>query len=352
MIHRSIVSRGLALTLSFSALSAVGGTQPATAADFQPPTTERVSVSSTGAQATGSQTLLSGSPDISSEGRYVAFQSAATNLVPGDTNAKTDVFVHDRSLKTTTRVSISSAGEQQNAGSSWPPAISGEGRYVAFVSDATNLIAGDTNGTRDVFVHDTDTATTTRVSVGPSGAQASSWSQDPSISADGRFVTFESGASNLVPADSNATEDVFVHDRSSGVTTRMSISSSGGQANSASTNAAISPNGRYVAFESAATNLVPADANGVWDTFVHDRVTGTTVRVSVSSSGEEANFEAAFFTDSMTVSNHGDVVWPSYATNLVPGPDGFVIHLFLHDLDAGTTELVSVSSSGALSEGD
>lgn len=165
-------------------------------------------------------------------------------------------------------------------------------------------------------------------------------------------MTFESGASNLVPADSNATEDVFVHDRSSGVTTRMSISSSGGQANSASTNAAISPNGRYVAFESAATNLVPADANGVWDTFVHDRVTGTTVRVSVSSSGEEANFEAAFFTDSMTVSNHGDVVWPSYATNLVPGPDGFVIHLFLHDLDAGTTELVSVSSSGALSEGD
>ena len=149
------------------------------------------------------------SPAISADGRFVAFVSFATNLVPGDTNDATDVFVRDRQTGTTRRVSLGPGGVQGNGGSAGP-AISANGRFVAFFSAATNLVPGDTNGTADVFVRDRQTGTTRRVSLGPGGVQGDGDSVGAAISADGRFVAFESDATNLVPGDTNGAPDVFV----------------------------------------------------------------------------------------------------------------------------------------------
>ncbi len=226
--------------------------------------TWRVSADSSGVDGNGG----SYEPSISGDGRFVAFWSPATNLVPGDTNSKEDVFVHDRQSGTTTRVSVDSLGVQGN-GASLFPSISGDGRFVAFQSRATNLVPGDTNGWSDVFVHDRQTGTTTRVSVDSSGVQGNLDSSFPSISGDGRFVAFYSFANNLVSGDTNGRADVLVHDRQSGTTTRVSIDSSGIQGKSLSEHPSISGDGRFVAFESAATNLVPGDTNAKRDVFVH-----------------------------------------------------------------------------------
>ena len=156
---------------------------------------------------------------LSSDGRYVAFVSDATYLVPGDTNGVNDVFVYDVQKRIFTRVSVNSAGNQANAATLAEPAISGDGRFVAFVSNATNLVAGDSNNVGDIFVHDRQTGATTRVSINSSGGQANGASSDPAISADGRYVAFVSSATNLVTGDTNGVSDVFVHDRQTGVTT-------------------------------------------------------------------------------------------------------------------------------------
>jgi len=169
--------------------------------------TTRVSVDSSGIQGNDHST----NPALSSDGRYVAFRSDATNLVAGDTNGYYDVFVHDRQTGITTRVSVGSSGIQGND-SSFPPAISADGRYVAFRSDATNLVAGDTNGDYDVFVHDRQTGITTRVSVDSSGTESNSYSDDPALSSDGRYVAFKSWATNLVAGDTNERSDIFIRD--------------------------------------------------------------------------------------------------------------------------------------------
>ena len=169
--------------------------------------TTRVSVASDGAQGNG----YSYHPSISADGRYVAFESYATNLVSGDTNGYIDVFVHDRQGGGTTRVSVTSDGAQGGTGS-WNPSISADGRYVAFMSAASNLVSGDTCCS-DIFVHDRQSGQTTRVSVASDGAQGNNHSWYPSISADGRYVAFHSYASNLVSGDTNSAPDVFVHDR-------------------------------------------------------------------------------------------------------------------------------------------
>jgi hypothetical protein len=148
---------------------------------------------------------------LSADGRYVAFRSAASNLVAGDTNAVQDVFVRDRQAGTTTRVSLASDGTQADALSD-EPAISADGRYVAFISEATNLVAGDTNALADVFRHDTQTGTTIRVSLSTSGVQADGRSDDPALNGDGRLVAWESEATNLVAGDTNAKQDIFVRD--------------------------------------------------------------------------------------------------------------------------------------------
>jgi len=175
--------------------------------------TQRVSLTSLGAQANGASFGCSISPD----GRYVAFDSAASSLVSGDTNAKSDVFVRDRLSGTTERVSLTSLGAQGN-GNSFRPAISADGRYVAFDSEASNLVSGDTNTTTDIFVRDRQSGTTERVSVDSLGAQGIGYSPYASISADGRYVAFDSDASSLVSGDTNVATDVFVRDRQSGTT--------------------------------------------------------------------------------------------------------------------------------------
>ena len=158
----------------------------------------------------------------------------------------------------TTRVSVASDGTQSN-NSSYNPSISANGRYVAFESEATNLVRGDTNNFRDIFVHDRQTGQTTRVSVASDGTQANGHSYDPSISADGRYVAFASLANNLVSGDTNDQQDIFVHDRQTGQTTRVSVASDGTQASGHSFNPSISADGRYVAFVSSASNLVGGD---------------------------------------------------------------------------------------------
>jgi Tol biopolymer transport system component len=288
--------------------------------------TTRVSVASDGSQANSGSQTDGEPPAISSDGRYVAFQSSASNLVPGDANARNDIFVRDRTTGETTRVNVASDGTEANGWSWGHVAISGGGRYVAFESAASNLVVGDTNGVCDVFVHDRQTGETTRVSVASDGTQGDSDSWLPTISADGRFVAFECVATNLVVGDTNGTEDIFVHDRTTGETTRVSVASDGAQANWNSYEPAISAAGRYVTFGSRATNLVPDDTNGCDDTFLHDRVTGETTRVSVTSDGAQAGGYCA------TLSADGrHVALESYATNLVPDDTNGVGDVFVHD---------------------
>jgi archaellum component FlaF (FlaF/FlaG flagellin family) len=314
--------------------------------DRQTGQTTRVSVSSTGQQANARSEFGS----ISADGRYVTFTSGASNLVPGDTNRWSDVFVHDRQTGQTTRVSVSSTGQQANDESRLPE-ISADGRYIAFQSRASNLVPGDTNGWSDVFVHDRQTGQTTRVSVSSTGQQADWSSENPAISADGRYVTFQSGASNLVPGDTNYSGDVFVHDRQTGQTTRVSISTTGQQANDWSEFGSISADGRYVTFTSFASNLVPGDTNDIWDVFAHDRQTGQTTRVSVSSTGQQANN----LSGAGSISDNGRyVTFSSEASNLVPGDTQMCFigswincrDVFVHDRLTGQTTRVSISSTG------
>jgi Tol biopolymer transport system component len=200
----------------------------------------------------------------------VVFDSLAVGLVTGDTNGQSDIFMYDQVTGQTTRVSVASNGIQGN-GSSYQPSISADGRYIAFTSWSTNLVAeGETNGfDNDIFVHDRVTGETTRVSVASDGTQGNDYSSYPSISADGRHVAFRSNATNLVVGDTNGVVDVFVHDRQTEQTTRVSVDNNGTQGNSFSDGASISADGRYVAFSSPATNLVAGDTNGRQDIFVH-----------------------------------------------------------------------------------
>jgi hypothetical protein len=304
-------------------------------------TTTRVSVATRGTQAHGDST----SAAISGNGRYVAFTSAASNLVAGDTNGAADVFVRDRVAGTTTRVSVATRGAQANRSSN-EPAISGNGRYVTFWSGASNLVARDTNGALDVFVRDRVAGTTTRVSVANGGTQANSDSESPgAISADGRYVTFVSGANNLVAGDTNDTSDAFVRDRVAGTTTRVSVATGGTQADSYSFSSSISGNGRYVAFDSPATNLVAGDTNGPHgsDVFVRDRVAGTTTRVSVATGGTQANNVS----DAPAISGDGRyVAFLSMASNLAPGWIDDRLHVFVRDRVAGTTTRATVATDG------
>ena len=310
--------------------------------------TERVSVASDATEANSSSTL----PSISADGRYVAFMSAATNLVPGDTNGFWDVFVHDRETGATERVSVASDGSQATGpfGSAFP-AISANGRYVAFASAATNLVPGDSNGDPDVFVHDRDSGTTERVSVASDGTEADppfAASMDPAISADGRHVAFQSDAFNLVPGDTNALSDIFVHDRDTGTTERVSVAPDGAQGNGDSFTPALSADGRYVAFHSAASTLVPGDANGAMDVFVHDRGTGANELVSVASDGTEANY----YSFPPDISADGRLVaFMSFASNLVSDDTNGDPDFFVHDRASGSTERVSVASDGTQAEG-
>jgi Tol biopolymer transport system component len=296
--------------------------------------TTRVSVGDAGQEAE----LECLAPSVSRDGRRVVFQSDSANLVPGDTNGFADVFLRDIEHGTTSRVSLGMHGNEAEL-PCFEPALSADGRTVAFVSYATNLGAGWTIGIQDVFVRDLVLGTLECVSVGPAGVTANHSSWDPSLSADGRYVAFYSQASNLVPFDANGAHDVFVHDRQTGLTEMVSVSSTGAQANGPSVTCQISADGRFVAFTSHAGNLVPGDHNTDSDVFVHDRASGTTELASQSSFGEIGDEES----DHPGISGDGRwVVFHSMAENLGTPDDQMVRDVYLRDRLLGTTVCLSI----------
>ena len=278
-------------------------------------------------------------PPLSYDGTIVAFYSEADNLVDGDTNDAGDVFVHDRSSRRTIRVSVSSQGAQGDRESTYP-SVSGDGRYIAFTSTATNLASGDTNNLPDVYVHDRQTSSTERVSIGSKGEQPDgmSYTYVPAISEDGNRVVFSSSATTLVPGDTNNTPDVFLRDRRSGATERVSVSSEGVQGNGPSLHAVISGDGRFVAFHSFATNLVANDTNGVSDVFVRDLNARTTRRVSEDRVRGQGNGEAT----RATISRDGRVIaFSSKASNLTASPTRGNENVFVVDMVSGGTTQAS-----------
>jgi Tol biopolymer transport system component len=313
--------------------------------------TERANVSSLGIQANDLSDLPQLGDFVSADGRFVVFRSYATNLVPGDTNVGWDIFVRDRLTRTTELLSVDSAGNQCNGGCGlFGITITPDGRYVAFYAEATNLVPGDTNGAGDIFLRDRLLGTTERVSLAWNGAQGNGTSYYPAISDDARFVAFASYASNLVSGDTNGAKDIFLRDRIAGTTERVSVSSGGLQGNSYSDMPTISADGRLVAFAADASNLVVGDTNGVRDIFVRDRQTGITERVSVATGGGEGNGISA---PGSKISGNGRyVVFSSYANNLVPGDTNGHLDVFVHDRRTGITQRASEGPGGIQGNND
>jgi Tol biopolymer transport system component len=306
-------------------------------------TTTRVSVGENGGDAAG----RSSGASISAGGRYVAFTSTARNLAAGeDSGLDSDVFVRDLLRGTTVRASLTSTGHEPAYGCI-DPAISANGRYVAFRSVARNLVPGDDNGTYDVFVRDLAAGTTELVSVATDGGAGSSGSWELSISDSGRYVSFGSWADNLVPGDGNNWYDAFVRDLATATTTRVSVDAGGGDAFRGGGSPSITGDGRYVAFVSR-SHLVPGDGNELLDVYVRDLVAGTTVRASLDETGGDPESDV----DDPSISDDGRfVAFYSWATDLVPGDESFSPHVYVRDLVAGTTTRVDVTPDGSAPSG-
>jgi len=305
--------------------------------------TTRVSTDVNGQQGNGHTQSAS----ISSDGSFVAFDSIAGNLLPNDTNGKWDVFVKNL---VTGAVELASANSFNNFvnGDSFTPAISGDARWVAFMSDSSQLVQGDTNGVRDIFVRDRLNGATERVSVSTLGLAANDVSEYPAISANGIQVLFQSFATNLVASDTNGFSDVFLRDRALGTTRRLSVSSAGVQANAQSYPGSITPRGRYVAFWSAANNLLAGDTNGKPDVFRLDLKTQALLLLSVSSAGAQGNE----FSDWPAMSASGSVIaFASMATNLIAGDANFIRDVFVRDLTSSAAPIVSYCTAKASSAG-
>lgn len=319
-----------------------------------------------GNQASGMKPNYGGESGLSGDGRYVVFQSLATNLVANDTNGKQDYFMQDRLTGEITRVSIGD-GMVQGDRDTVSGAISEDGNVVAFMSFASNFAPGDSNyhdavapvvepSGGDIFVYDRASKHTSRISQTLAGTDgicamppANSWpcnSFDPALSRDGSLVVFGSTFTNLVPGDTNDVADIFVYDRTTKVMERVSVDSLGAQADGWSGNPGISADGRYVIFESTASNLVGAgnDTNGATDVFVHDRVTHTTVLVSKNDGGQLGNH------NSVTPSISRDGKWITFwsaADNLVVGDTNAKADIFAVEWNAVSPTMKRVSQSGA-----
>lgn len=353
--------------------------------DLQKGTTERISLGLGAAEAHGHDGSYQ--PAISADGRYVAFTSWALNLVPGDTNLVSDVFVYDRARDVTERISMTSRGiesegfcesvteEEKKKGrglltGSFNSSITPDGRYVGFLSCSVNLagVGEDTNLVADIFVHDRLKDRTTRESISSDEQEAPTGADGcPSLSADGRYVAFDSLSPGLVPEDQDSWQDTFVRDRKKGTTERVSVTPDGSRSivplggNSydhfdclaSIFKPVISPTGRYVVFSSGEMNLVPNDTNTFSDAFLIDRKTGRVDRISVSSAGQETNH--ASYPVAMTPDTR-HIVFLTLASNLHPGDrwsysapeissrSGFDV--FVHDRFTGTTELISIATDG------
>jgi len=304
----------------------------------------RVSVTPDGKKANGGSNLSS----ISSNGRYVAFDSQASNLVAGDSNSATDIFVRDLKTSKTERVSIATDGTQANA-DSMLAAISPDGGYVAFSSTASNLVKNDGNGAAaDIFVHNRHTHETTRIT-SSEGTESDGQDDYPSISEGGHFVAFTSTATNLVSNDTNNMPDIFVYNSDTGETTRVSVASDGTEGNAPSLIAALSHDGRYITFTSLASNLVSGDTNNSWDAFVHDRETHQTTRISVASNGAEGNADSKL----PVISANGTIVaFVSQANNLVKDDTNGKDDVFIHNLKSHRTTRLTTAFDGTNANGD
>jgi Tol biopolymer transport system component len=336
-----------ALSISFIIIAAMATGLMALPAGAAPASaTIRVSVASDGTQGNNMSGRFS-APALSRDGQVTAFDSTATNLVPNDMGQFADVFVHDSSTGVTERVSVSTGGRQGNADSQ-RPSVDRHGRFVAFDSSAGNLVSHDTNQLLDVFVRDRARGKTLLVSGGMNGASGNGSSFGASISASGRFVAFVSDASNLVQGDTNNVRDVFVRDLVAGTTQLVSVASDGTLENSSAAPPSINADGTKVAFASFATNLVPNDTNDQFDVFVRDLAAGTTVRASVATDGTEG--DQASFTPAISGDGRS-VAFASDASNLVPNDTNDRRDVFLHDLVANRTLRVSLTASGAQANG-
>ncbi|PZG13743.1 S8 family serine peptidase [Nonomuraea aridisoli] len=350
------------------------------ATDLRTRTTERVSVPTGGGLANS----FSLSPTVNADGRFVGFNSGANNLTEGDTNGQTDAFVHDRRTRTTEMVSVSSDGTPGD-GLSGSPVISADGRYAVFSSDATNLVPGDTNGRSDVFLRDRQERTTVRLSVAQDGSQLDGQAREPSISADGRYVAFQSDDADVVPGDTDGVNDAFVLDRQSGTVKRIegpfpdtettgpvlsadgsavaftngvglgeiyvqnlatgktdmvSVTLDGQGANALSFAPELNGDGSKVVFYSDSGRLTEGDTNARSDAFVRDVAAGTTTLLSVGPNDEEGDDR----TELPSISDDGRyVVWQSTSGNLVEGDTNHRSDIFVHDLVAGPEALFTLA---------
>jgi len=319
------------------------GTEDVFVFDLSTGETSRVSLGPEGIEGDG----MSSMPSISADGRFVAFESGASNLVEDDTNGQHDVFVHDRRTRETTRVSVASDGSEAR-GVSTRPSISGDGDLVAFTSFTDDLVTDDTNLLADVFVHDLNSGKTTRVSVDRQGVEGNATSEEPSISADGRFVAFVSMASNLVANDTNGQRDAFVHDRTTGRTHRVSVASDGSQGDGPSYDPILSADGSIMALTSNAANLVADDTNLESDVFVHDLKTRRTTRVKVNTAGNELRDDSSHLSMS---ANGRFVVFVTGDSFVVADDTNESADVFLLDRKKGVTTRLSVSSAGEQADG-
>src|SRR3954453_410467 len=296
--------------------------------DLATGTTALASVGTDGGPANGTVYGMA----VSEGGRYVVIPSDSTNLAAGGGGDRTDVFVRDMQSGTTTLESRGRGGKAPN-GASFNAAISADGRWLAFDSDASNLVQGDDNGQTDVFLRDRQAGTTVLVSVPQGGGQGSGLTFSPCGSDDGSLVAFQSQATNRVAGDSNNTDDVFVRDLKAGKTERVSVAGSGAQADQGGVWPSMSGDGSRIAFTSEATNLVPGDTNGRFDIFVRDRAAGTTTRASVRSSGKQGSGSSGS-NAWIAMSGNGQVVAFQSDSALVPDDSGRSSDVFVHTLPA------------------
>jgi Tol biopolymer transport system component len=284
-------------------------------------------------------------PSISADGRYVVFYSHASDLVAGDTNGNLDIFLYDTVSETTTLISNDVSGDPSDNGS-YQPSISADGRYVVYSSLATDLVTGDTNGYRDIFLYDTVNQTTTLVSSNASGGPSDYDSYTPSISADGRYVVYNSSATDLVANDPNGTiGDIFLYDTENGTNTLISKGDPITGANGYSARPSISSDGRYIAFESSASNLVANDLNGATqDIFLYDTLTKSTVLIS---SGDPITGASAISYNASISADGLFVAFYSHADNLLSGDTNGYSDVFIYNSETGVTELVTVDTGGS-----
>jgi Tol biopolymer transport system component len=308
------------------------------------PRTTRVTVKSNGQEVSADADL----PSVSGTGRFVSFESVG-HFTKGDDGTDADVFVHDRATGKTTRASVMSNGKEASGVDCEDSSISANGRFVAFDCNGP-LVAGDNNGYDDVYVHDRKTGATVRASVTSDHKGVMADAVDPSLSANGRYVAFDSDGA-FVPSDANGVEDVYVHDLKSGKTKLASVRSDGDPTDQDSKYPSISGDGRYVAFQSY-DNSMTSDPEGQFpgvdeDVFVRDMKAGATTRVSIKANGQEAdpgsqqNILPAISANGKFVAFTAD----AYG-DFAPTDNNTAADVYVKNLGTGKLQRASVTSGG------